>query len=63
MAQFHLAERNPHYFNFRGRTVALITSGEHYGAVFNGNFDYKKYLSALAADGLNYTRNFRRSLC
>lgn len=53
-----LSSKNPHYFLFRGKTVALITSGEHYGAVLNGDFDYKKYLATLAADGLNYTRLF-----
>ena len=49
---------NPHYFRFRGHTIALITSGEHYGAVLNADFDYKKYLAALSAEGLNYTRIF-----
>ncbi|MGC1616547.1 MAG: hypothetical protein WA736_17850 [Candidatus Acidiferrum sp.] len=52
---------NPHYFLFRGKAVALITSGEHYGAVFNRDFDYHKYLGALQADGLNYTRLFTGS--
>lgn len=49
---------NPHYFLFRGKPTVLVTSGEHYGAVLNGEFDYKKYLEALAADGLNLTRTF-----
>ncbi len=49
---------NPHYFEYRGRPVLLITSGEHYGAVLNTAFDYRKYLDTLAADGLNYTRIF-----
>lgn len=53
-----LHPKNPHYFEFRGKAVALITSAEHYGAVLNGAFDYRKYLDALAADGLNYTRIF-----
>jgi hypothetical protein len=53
-----LDPRNPHYFQFDGKTVALVTSGEHYGAVLNGDFDYHKYLAALSADGLNYTRLF-----
>jgi hypothetical protein len=53
-----LDPRNPHYFRFRGETVALITSGEHYGAVLNTDFDYKKYLDTLQAKGLNYTRLF-----
>ncbi len=35
----------------------LITSGEHYGAVLNADFDYVKYLDALAQDGLNYSLN------
>lgn len=49
---------NPHYFRFGGSTVALITSGEHYGAVLNADFDYRRYLDALSADKLNYTRLF-----
>jgi len=53
-----LHPKNPHYFLFRGKAVAFITSGEHYGAVLNADFDYQKYLTALKADGLNYTRLF-----
>ena len=49
---------NPHYFLFRGKPTVLVTSGEHYGAVLNGRFDYKKYLDTLAADRLNLTRIF-----
>ncbi len=49
---------NPHYFLFRGKAVALITSGEHYGAVLNRDFDYHRYLATLGSDGLNYTRLF-----
>jgi hypothetical protein len=49
---------NPHYFVWRGRPTILITSGEHYGAVLNLDFDFRKYLDALAAGGLNYTRVF-----
>src|SRR5271154_6468099 len=52
---------NPHYFLFRGKAVALITSGEHYGAVLNRDFDYHRYLATLEADGLNYTRLFTGS--
>jgi hypothetical protein len=47
---------NPHYFFFAGKPIVLITSAEHYGAVVNGDFDYVKYLNALQAYGLNYTR-------
>jgi len=53
-----LHPKNPHNFLFRGQAVALVGSGEHYGAVLNGDFNYRRYLAALAADGLNYTRLF-----
>src|SRR4051794_31781973 len=53
-----LHPKNPHYFLFRGNAIALITSGEHYGAVMNADFAYDKYLSTLQSDGLNYTRLF-----
>ena len=49
---------NPHYFLFRGKSTVLVTSGEHYGAVLNGEFNSTRYLDALAADGLNLTRTF-----
>src|SRR3984957_15462322 len=57
-APIRLHPANPHYFLFRGKAVALITSGEHYGSVLNPDFDYHRYLAALEADGLNYTRLF-----
>ncbi|MBL8240679.1 MAG: cellulase family glycosylhydrolase [Bryobacterales bacterium] len=53
-----LLRENPHYFVFRGKPTVLVTSGEHYGAVLNARFDFKKYLDTLAADGLNHTRIF-----
>ena len=53
-----LAPQNPHYFEYGGKTVALITSGEHYGSVINADFNFHKYLATLQADGLNYTRLF-----
>jgi hypothetical protein len=49
---------NPHYFLFRGKPAILVTSGEHYGAVLNLDFDYLKYLTTLQTDGLNLTRTF-----
>jgi hypothetical protein len=49
---------NPHYFIFHGRPTVLITSAEHYGAVLNLDFNYRKYLDTLAKDGLNLTRTF-----
>ena len=49
---------NPHYFLFRGKPTVLITSGEHYGAVLNRDFDYGPYLDTLKAHGFNQTRAF-----
>jgi hypothetical protein len=53
-----LHPENGHYFLWRGKPTVLITSGEHYGAVLNLDFDYERYLATLAADGLNHTRLF-----
>ena len=47
---------NPHYFSYKGKPTVLITSGEHYGAVMNPDFDYDIYLKTLQKDGLNLTR-------
>ncbi len=58
-----LHPENPHYFLYRGKPTVLITSGEHYGAVLNLDFDYKKYLKALAKDGLNNTRTWAGAYC
>lgn len=49
---------NPRYFLFRGKPTLLITSAEHYGAIINEDFDWRKYLDTLARDGMNYTRIF-----
>jgi len=51
-----LHPQNPHYFLFRGQPTVLITSGEHYGAVINGEFDYVAYLDELQRNHLNLTR-------
>lgn len=53
-----LHPENPHYFLWRGQPTVLITSGEHYGAVLNADFDFVRYLDTLAKDGLNHTRTF-----
>ncbi len=47
---------NPHYFEWKGRPLVLITSDHHYGAVIDGDFDYEKFLDYLAQNGLNLTR-------
>jgi hypothetical protein len=53
-----LHPENPHYLQFRGKPTILVTSGEHYGAVLNRDFDFEPYLNILAADSLNLTRTF-----
>jgi hypothetical protein len=49
---------NPHYFLWRGQPTVLVTSGEHYGALMNLDFDIVRYFDTLARDGLNHTRTF-----
>ncbi len=49
---------NPHYFQWNGKPTVLVTSGEHYGAVLNLDFDYIQYLDELQRCGLNHTRTF-----
>lgn len=49
---------NPHYFLFRGKPTILLTSGEHYGAVLNKDFDGVRYLEELQRCGFNLTRTF-----
>ncbi len=53
-----LDPQNGHYLLFRGKPTILITSGEHYGAVLNPDFDYVPYLDELQKKGLNLTRTF-----
>ena len=53
-----LCPDNPHYFLFRGKPTVLLTSGEHYGAVLNLDFDAIPYLDELKARKFNLTRTF-----
>ncbi|MBX3733750.1 MAG: hypothetical protein KF791_14290 [Verrucomicrobiae bacterium] len=54
---------NPHYFLWRGKPAVLITSAEHYGAVLNLDFDYRRYLDTLAAEGMMMTRTMSGTYC
>lgn len=56
-----LHPENPHYFLYKDKPLALITSAEHYGAVLNLDFDYRTYLETLSREGMNYTRIFTGS--
>jgi hypothetical protein len=53
-----LHPENPRYFRWRDQPTILISSAEHYGAVINLDFDFRRYLDTLAAEGMNYTRVF-----
>ena len=53
-----LHPHNPHYFIWRGEPTILITSGEHYGALLNLDFDYVRYFDELQKNRLNHTRTF-----
>jgi|TARA_R110000744_G_scaffold90708_1_gene176190 hypothetical protein len=53
-----LHPENSNYLLYQGKPTILVTSGEHYGAVMNADFDYEKYLEALQNAQLNYTRIF-----
>jgi hypothetical protein len=48
--------RNPRYFARDGRPLVLVTTDHHYGAVVDLDFDFVRFLDALAARGLNLTR-------
>lgn len=54
---------NQHYLSLREEPIVLITSGEHYGAVLNLDFDFQPYLEELQSHGLNQTRTFTGAYC
>lgn len=62
-APLQLHPDNPHYFLFRGKPTVLITSGEHYGAVLNLDFNYARYLETLEREGMNGTRTWAGAYC
>jgi len=62
-APISLHPQNPHYFLWRDKPTILITSGEHYGAVLNRAFDYRRYLDTLQSYGFNLTRTFTGAYC
>lgn len=53
-----LHPQNGHYLEYQNKPILLVGSGEHYGSVINPDFDYRTYLRATAADGMNTTRLF-----
>jgi hypothetical protein len=53
-----LSEQNHHYLEYNQKPIVLITSGEHYGALINLDFDYISYFNALEKQGMNNSRIF-----
>lgn len=49
---------NPHYFTINGKIQLLISSAEHYGALINRAFDFRRYFRELEKNGFNQTRLF-----
>ena len=47
---------NPHYFQYKGKPVLLITSDHHYGAIIDKDFDFAKFLNYMGDNGMNLTR-------
>lgn len=54
----HVLPENPKYFELRGKPRMLVTATEHYGAVMNRPFDFRKYLRHAAEYGHTLTRLF-----
>lgn len=55
---FALHPKNPKYFVFRGKPLALIAATEHYGSVVNRAFDFERYLDNAADNRQTMTRTF-----
>ncbi len=56
-----LHPENPRYLMYKNKSLLLVTSAEHYGAVINTGFDFRKYLETMHREGMNYTRIFAGS--
>jgi hypothetical protein len=50
--------QNPKLFEFRGKSLVLLTATEHYGAVMNRPFRFEEYLADAAEKGITLTRLF-----
>lgn len=53
-----VAQGHPGLLAWDGTPRVFVGSGEHYGALINRAFDYRRYLDAVAADGLDHIRLF-----
>ena len=56
-----ISKANRRYLEFRGATVALLSSGEHYGSLLNAGFNYSLYFNTLQASNFTLTQAFSGS--
>jgi hypothetical protein len=47
---------NPHYFSYRGKPLVLVTSDNTWFTVNAADYDFVKFIDALAANRNNFTR-------
>ncbi|MFQ6035666.1 MAG: cellulase family glycosylhydrolase [Sedimentisphaerales bacterium] len=55
---FSVHPQNHRCFLYQGKSMKILTSAEHYGAVMNTEFDYQVYLKEMQRTGQNQTRVF-----
>jgi len=53
-----LYDKNPNYLEYKGEPLLIISASEHYGSVFNLDFDYLRHLETLKSSGLNFAKFF-----
>jgi hypothetical protein len=58
MSAISIHKENPKLFCYRSKPLVLVCATEHYGAVMNRPFDFKKYLSDAADKKQTLTRLF-----
>ena len=57
-SQLIVDPENYRYFRYRNKTVALVGSTEHYGAILNLDFDYITYLDTIQQNQLHLVRTW-----
>ena len=53
-----LSKANPRYLEWGGKPRLLVTSSEHFGALINLDFDYRKYLQTLSKYNFTLTQTW-----
>jgi len=53
-----ICKENPHYFQYNGKPILLISSAGNYNGISKPNFDYETYFDSLGSFGMNLKRVF-----